>query len=471
MSIKREEIVVRARFNNTELSKGLRTAGHQVTEWANDVGKKLAALFAVEKVFEFTKGLIEFGSKIADTAERLNVTTAEVQKLTYAAKLSGLELDDVAAAFDRLAKAKNKALEPGKSGESMRDAFSGLGIAIADLQALSPDELFQKISEHIAATGANSTTAANAMEVFGRSGAKLIPMLKEYTELRKQAPIVSAADLRLIKAVGDATEASWMKVKAASASMLALVASGVAWKRLVSQFTHPFMSAADREKMLPTTKAKEEITPENNLKYDESRIIDKALQRARSLLKLQEFTKKNAADKVKAEKQSLDLQTQILRLEEKRSQLGMEAYMPTLQQLANSRGPGGAIQRRINWLTKDATNALLKGNTNRAQGDISTIEGTDVPIANLTPWQKAQNAAQAALNKKQGWNHALPFDPGGYHVDGLKDSLRNMGLQPKDDKLQSIDTRLEDLNAKIAELNKTASTNGIILKDAPTPTP
>ena len=125
--------------------------------------------------------------------------------------------------------------------------------------------------------------------------------------------------------------------------------------------------------------------------------------------------------------------------------------MPTKDQIRKSRKFGG-IQRDIDFLTGQATNALLEGNQGLAAQAQAQIEGYDVP---LTPWQESQNKAQEDLNKKMGFHHDIPFKR---HVEGLKETLANAGLTPQDTAMQNIDKNMADLLKK-------ASVDGIKLSD------
>ena len=151
------------------------------------------------------------------------------------------------------------------------------------------------------------------------------------------------------------------------------------------------------------------------------------------------------------QKQKDDAQTKFDDLKSQKSNLHKSDYMPTPDQIRKSRKFGG-IQRDIDFLTGQATNALLEGNQGLADQAKAQIEGYDVP---LTPWQEAQNKAQEDLNKKMGFHHDIPFKR---HIEGLKETLANAGLTPQDMSLSSIDRNISDLLKK-------ASVDGIKLSD------
>jgi len=146
-----------------------------------------------------------------------------------------------------------------------------------------------------------------------------------------------------------------------------------------------------------------------------------------------------------------DAQAKLADLKSQKANLHKSDYMPTPDQIRKSRKFGG-IQRDIDFLTGQATNALLEGNQDLAEQARAQIEGYDVPV---TPWQEAQNKAQEDLNKKMGFHHDIPFKR---HVEGLKETLANAGLTPQDMSISNIDRNISDLLKK-------ASIDGIKLSD------
>lgn len=217
MGTQREEIVVRAGFDNTALASGMRTAKQNISHWAGEIATTLAGAFAVEKIFEFEKGMADWVKQLSLTAERLGVNTDEVQKLSYAATMTGTNLDTIATALDKLAKAKEKILRGEAGSNELAESFGRFGITIKQLQNLTPDQLFDAISESVAKTGANAEVTADAMALFGRAGGKLIPMLKELREQGSKAPIITEEEIANIRRAGEEWETFGIKMKVVAA--------------------------------------------------------------------------------------------------------------------------------------------------------------------------------------------------------------------------------------------------------------
>jgi hypothetical protein len=245
MATSREEIVVRAGFDNTALASGLRSSAQSVTQWATKIGGAIAGAFAAEKIFSFEKGLLDFTKNISLTAERLNVTTEAVQRLQYAGAMTGVSLDTIATALDRLARAKEKILHGDTGADKLQEAFERFGITIKDIEKLAPEALFDKISLSVSKTGANAEATSDAMELFGKSGGRLIPLLKEFREQSSKAPIISEEDLANLRKASDEVEGLWMRIKVLAATTQLQLFDTKTLETMSEAINHPFTSIRD----------------------------------------------------------------------------------------------------------------------------------------------------------------------------------------------------------------------------------
>lgn len=150
----------------------------------------------------FTTGLIanEFRNMITQTAalgdqtakasQRLGIGTAALQELRHAAKLSGVEAGALDQSLQYLA--KNAADAANGTGEA-KEAFARLGVQMRDGngQVRSADELFGDVAEGLSRVQSQTERVGIAMRIFGRSGALLLPMLKDgktgLAEMRQEA--------------------------------------------------------------------------------------------------------------------------------------------------------------------------------------------------------------------------------------------------------------------------------------------
>lgn len=121
--------------------------------------------------------------KALDTLDRLDelaaktgVSTEELSKLGYAAKLTGTDLEDLNGAFDKLAKNAVKALDP---TSKQAEIFKALGVSVTDLEGnlKSSDQLLKEVATGFKQLNDDTLEAAAAQELFGKSGAGLLEFL------------------------------------------------------------------------------------------------------------------------------------------------------------------------------------------------------------------------------------------------------------------------------------------------------
>lgn len=157
--------------NAAEFAEGLawehalEEGAHLVVEAVEHLGEIF--IEAVEKT-------AEFGEQMSLLSIKTGVGVESIQKLSYAASLSGSTADDMRVALVHLA----RSVEAAKDGsEQAQKHFTKLGISMADVSTKSPEELFLMIADRAKAMGAGTKLSAAAMDLFGRSGANLIPTL------------------------------------------------------------------------------------------------------------------------------------------------------------------------------------------------------------------------------------------------------------------------------------------------------
>lgn len=118
------------------------------------------------------------GDEAAKMGKRIGLTAGEVQELSFAAEIAGASSADVEAGMRRLSKS---ASDSQRGLKTATDAFGDLGIEVekAGGELKSPLELFLETADAMSLIDNDTKRAALAMEVFGRGGARLVPLLKE----------------------------------------------------------------------------------------------------------------------------------------------------------------------------------------------------------------------------------------------------------------------------------------------------
>jgi hypothetical protein len=152
-----------------------------IAESANDLKENIemlaeafVAVFAVDKLEEFTEHMAELGAQIEHTSAITGLSTDQVQQFNNLVTGTGGSIDTASVALTRL----NRNISEAASGQLPLavDAFQRLGVSQKELENGNLNEIMQTMANtlHNTADGANKTQAMYA--AVGRSGAQLIPI-------------------------------------------------------------------------------------------------------------------------------------------------------------------------------------------------------------------------------------------------------------------------------------------------------
>nr|WP_298117448.1 hypothetical protein [uncultured Pseudomonas sp.] len=122
------------------------------------------------------KSSINAADEAAKMAKAAGVTVEAFTALQYAAGLAGVESTDLSAAFVRL----NTGITEAAFGtEKQAELFKSLGVAVRDASGniRSADTVLINLADRFAAIPDGAQKSALAIELFGRSGAKMLPFL------------------------------------------------------------------------------------------------------------------------------------------------------------------------------------------------------------------------------------------------------------------------------------------------------
>lgn len=148
----------------------------------------VVAGFGIHAVVEMVNGVSELADTAGKTAQKLGITTEAVQELGYAAKLSDIEQDELNGALFKFSRGLQ---DVAKDGSPVNDALKTLGVNFKDLKGESLDQNLEVIADAFQKMPDGPKKAAVAMNLFGKSGTKLIPLLNSgkegIVELRNEA--------------------------------------------------------------------------------------------------------------------------------------------------------------------------------------------------------------------------------------------------------------------------------------------
>ena len=130
-----------------------------------------------------------YGDEVAKAGKRTGTTSEEYQELSFAADRAGASMSDVETGLQRQARSADDARQ---GLETAALAYRRLGIDVDDLNSgLSQVELFERVADGLKGISSEGEKIALAQQIFGRGGAKLLPLLSEgaagIQELRMEA--------------------------------------------------------------------------------------------------------------------------------------------------------------------------------------------------------------------------------------------------------------------------------------------
>jgi hypothetical protein len=164
--------------DKSKLVRGLKSAGNDFKNWGASITKVGAGLAAagvgiVGTLSGFALAAADFGGKLVDTAAQTGLTVEALTTLGYAAGQAGVDSETLTGAVGKMQKGIVAAAGGSKSASA---AFAKLGLSVSELATMSPEQQFLAIAEAISKIDDPAKRTAAAMEVFGKSGAALLPM-------------------------------------------------------------------------------------------------------------------------------------------------------------------------------------------------------------------------------------------------------------------------------------------------------
>ena len=134
-----------------------------------------AAFLGIRAASQAFNAAIAMGGQLNDLSARTGETAGNLAILQRAFENAGAGADSVGPTINRLQRA---IVEAGQGGKEQAEAFAKLGINLAEIKNLTPTEQLQTIAKALQNVGNDSDRTAIAMQLLGRSGGELIPLLR-----------------------------------------------------------------------------------------------------------------------------------------------------------------------------------------------------------------------------------------------------------------------------------------------------
>ena len=169
---------------NTALFKGLRVASARLKAFGLGV-RRIGLIFAglaATVIVAFGAMLNKFasvGDEVDKMRKRTGFSAETLSALSFAAEQSGASLQSLGKAVKTMARF---VIDAARGLSTQVDMLELMGLTVADIQGLSPEDTFLKFANAIADLEDPLKRAAVAQVVFGRSGTELLPLLNEGRE-------------------------------------------------------------------------------------------------------------------------------------------------------------------------------------------------------------------------------------------------------------------------------------------------
>ncbi len=206
-----------------KLSAGLKAAQKKLEafgEGLRSIGTKMAGIgvAAITALLGTAKVFSDSGDALDKMSARTGVSVEALSELGYAADLSGTDMETLENGLRVMQKTLTEASHGSKGAN---EALARLGLTVQDLAKLSPDEQFKLLADRISQIQDPALRAAMAMELFGKAGTKLLPLMADgaagINEMQEQARklglTVSTETARDAAELNDALGTLWKVLK------------------------------------------------------------------------------------------------------------------------------------------------------------------------------------------------------------------------------------------------------------------
>ena len=157
---------------------------------AKAAGAALAAALSVNAIADFVRSSVDAADAAGKSAQATGLMVDEYTALKYAAELAGVGTEKLDGALGKFNKTIDKA---GQGGKSQAETFARLGISVRDAEGniKSSGVLLAEVADKFQQLPDGVQKSALAMELFGKSGTAMIPLLNAgssgLAEMRKEA--------------------------------------------------------------------------------------------------------------------------------------------------------------------------------------------------------------------------------------------------------------------------------------------
>jgi len=164
-----------------KIAKGLRAAQRRLKafgEGLRAIGTRMFAIGAavLTPMMGAAKAFADSGDALEKMSRRTGVSVEALSELGFAAEQSGADLETLETGLRKMQKT---IVEAAAGSDGAVEALARLQLTVADLANLSPEQQFKLIADRLSQIKDPALRAALAIELFGRTGTRLLPLMQD----------------------------------------------------------------------------------------------------------------------------------------------------------------------------------------------------------------------------------------------------------------------------------------------------
>lgn len=202
------------RVNNAAVKTGFEQMKQGAARLKTDIASQFAGAFAVGAIVGTLKAAADEFGRVRDLSERFGESAESVQRVGFAAKQSGADIEIIAKS---LSKATQNASDAAAGNEKLAAAFEQLGINADEFVNMSMEDKLVAISAGLETVQGDSNKLVLALDVLGKSGGDLLPLLKQGPDALREsmaaATVATQAEIEALDDLADRLDATGGKVR------------------------------------------------------------------------------------------------------------------------------------------------------------------------------------------------------------------------------------------------------------------
>ena len=195
------------------IARKLKAFGDSVTNIGRSIGAIGASILA--PLLGATVAFDKLGKELELASQKTGLSVEALSILKYAAEQTGATLDDVTAGIRHM---QRSLIEAADGSSKSVEALRSLNLTVQDLRKLSPEDQFKLISDRLAGIQSPALRSALAMQLLGRGGTALLPMIRNLDALEAKAKalgvVMSTEDAEAAKKFSDVLDDLYQQMRA-----------------------------------------------------------------------------------------------------------------------------------------------------------------------------------------------------------------------------------------------------------------